>query len=357
VDIGLQSSASFTNLVRRAVQQRTDHLGLTLALLALVTFYTATAPNFLSISNLTNVLHQISYLGIIACGMTLVIIAGEIDVSVGSAAAFAGVTLALLLKGGVEPVFAVALTVAIGTAIGLTGGFIRAAFLVPSFIVTLGLYGALRGMALLLTEAIPQAPQPIRSAGFDFLGRGNVLGIPVAALVMVVTFAIFWFIAKRTTFGKEVYAIGGNADAAYLAGIPVARNRTILFGITGFLAATSGILLASALGAGDPSTSQGLEFDVIAAVIVGGTSLFGGRGSMVGTALGVLFIGVLGNGLVLLGVNPYAVGVVRGLVILFAVLFTSHGFRERARAVVGGLRLRRHVSAAQVVQEEESPHV
>jgi simple sugar transport system permease protein len=306
-----------------------EHLGLTLALLALLCFLTLTAPNFLTATNLTNVMHQVAYVGIIAWAMTLVILAGEIDISVGSAAAFAGVLLALLLQTRVPAALAVAGTLLIGTSIGLLAGSIRAAFLIPSFIVTLALYEALRGLGLLLTNAIPQAPETLHNRAFTFLGSGDLGGIPVAAVILIVLFAIFWFVSTRTTFGKSVYAIGGNAEAARLAGIRVARIRTVLFGLTGLMAALSGVLLAASLGAGDPETSVGLEFDAIAAVIVGGTNLFGGSGSLVGTAIGVVFIGILGNGLVLLGVNPYATTVVRGAVILVAVLVTSPGLRDR----------------------------
>jgi ribose/xylose/arabinose/galactoside ABC-type transport system permease subunit len=290
---------------------------------------TLTAPNFLTATNLTNVMHQVAYVGIIAWAMTLVILAGEIDISVGSAAAFAGVLLALLLQARLPAALAVAGTLLIGTSIGLLAGSIRAAFLIPSFIVTLALYEALRGLGLLLTNAIPQAPEALHNRAFTFLGSGDLAGIPVAAVILIVLFATFWFVSTRTTFGKSVYAIGGNAEAARLAGIRVARIRTVLFGLTGLMAALSGVLLAASLGAGDPETSVGLEFDAIAAVIVGGTNLFGGSGSLVGTAIGVVFIGILGNGLVLLGVNPYATTVVRGAVILVAVLVTSPGLRDR----------------------------
>jgi simple sugar transport system permease protein len=324
---------------RFAARRWREHLGLTLALLALFCFLTLTAPNFLTATNITNVMHQVAYVGIIAWAMTLVILAGEIDISVGSAAAFAGVMLALLLEARIPAALAVLGTLLTGTAIGLLAGAIRATFIIPSFIVTLALYEALRGLALLLTNAIPQAPETLHNHAFTFLGSGDLGGIPIAALILMVLFAAFWFASTKTTFGKSVYAIGGNAEAARLAGIRVSRIRTVLFGLTGLMAAVSGVLLAASLGAGDPETSVGLEFDAIAAVIVGGTNLFGGSGSLVGTAIGVVFIGILGNGLVLLGVNPYATTVVRGAVILVAVLLTSPGLRARLQDL--GRELRR----------------
>jgi simple sugar transport system permease protein len=336
IDPGTPSGAASRGLAGRI--RWSDQLGLTIGLIVLIIVFANQAPNFLTWDNLTNILQQSSYVGIIACGMTLVILAGEIDVSVGSATALAGVVLAILLDDGVTWPLAVLLTLLIGMSIGVFAGFIRAAFLIPSFIVTLALYGALRGFALMFTDAIPQAPEAFSNSFFTFVGRGKVLGIPTPAAVLIVLFVVFWLISTKTTFGKQVYAVGGNPDAAYLAGIPIVRVRILLFATTGLLAALSGILLAASLGAGDPSTNQGLEFQVIAAVIVGGTNLFGGRGTMIGTVLGVLFIGVLGNGLVLVGIDPYANFVVQGVVILVAVLVMSSGLRDQLRDVAGRLR-------------------
>ena len=152
------------------------------------------------------------------------------------------------------------------------------------------------------------------------MGSGALLGVPIPAIIMLVGFVIFSYLANRTVLGRSVYAIGGNAEAARLSGIPVARIRTIIFAITGLLSALTGVLMASRLGSGNSGAATGLEFDAIAAVVVGGTSLFGGRGTMLGTLLGVLFIAALVNGLVLLGVDPFAQGIVRGFVILAAVM-------------------------------------
>ncbi|MGH2662947.1 MAG: ABC transporter permease [Actinomycetota bacterium] len=305
------------------------HLGLTVALLALFIVLSVWAPNFLTAHNLLNVLRQVSFLAIVAWGMTLVIIGAEIDVSVGSAVAFHGTLLGVLItQAELSFGLAIPLVLLAGAAVGALAGGIRAIFNIPSFIVTLGLFSALRGAGLLLTDAIPQA---LTSSNFQFWGSGRVAGIPVPALIMVASFLLFWFIATRTTFGRSVYAVGGNAEAARLSGIRVTPIRVALFAITGLLSAVSGVLLAASLGAGNPSVSQGLEFDIIAAVIVGGTNLYGGRGSMVGTALGVLLIGMLQNGLVLLGVSQYAQGVARGVVILFAVLIGSARVRQASR--------------------------
>ena len=334
-----------------------EHAGLALALVILFIVLSIWAPFFLTTRNLLNVLQQVSFLAIIAWGMTFVIIAAEIDVSVGSAVAFYGAFLGVLVNMHYWPMIpAIAAVLAVAAIVGGLAGLIRAVFGVPSFIVTLALFTALRGMALLITNAVPQA---MTSSRFAFWGSGRPWGVPTPALVMTGLFAVFWFLATRTTFGRSVYAVGGNPDAARLSGIPVARIRVTLFVMTGLLSAVSGILLAASLGAGDPSVSQGLEFDVIAAVIVGGTSLYGGRGSMVGTALGVLFIGMLQNGLVLLGVNQYAQGVARGVVILVAVLIGSERARQAFSRRLRTLRWRQDLaeSAASLPGEADSQNV
>jgi simple sugar transport system permease protein len=194
---------------------------------------------------------------------------------------------------------------------------LRAYLNVPTIIGTMALWASLRGLANLMTDALPV---PIPDEGFQSLGLGDVFGVPVPTIVMAVLFVVFWFISRRTTFGRAAYAIGGNPDASRLAGISVARVRMLLMATTGMLSALTGIMIAARLGSGNPGAADGLEFDIIAAVVVGGTSLLGGRGSLTGTLMGVLFIEVLGNGLVLMGVNPFAQDVIRGLIILVAVL-------------------------------------
>jgi ribose/xylose/arabinose/galactoside ABC-type transport system permease subunit len=327
------SSAAASRPRGAGLSSASEHVGLAIALIILFVVLSVRAPHFLTTQNLLNVLQQVSFLAIIAWGMTLVIIAAEIDVSVGSAVAFYGALLGVLAdKRGWPLIVAIIAVLVLAATVGAAAGAIRAYFNIPSFIVTLALFTALRGLALLVTNAVPQ---PLTDSGFQAWGSGRIWDIPRPALVMIGLFLVFWFVAVRTTYGRSVYAVGGNAEAARLSGIPVGLIRVALFATTGVLSALAGILLAASLGAGDPSVSQGLEFDVIAAVIVGGTSLYGGRGSMVGTALGVAFIGLLQNGLVLLGVNQYAQGVARGLVILVAVLVSS----DRARA--GFARVRR----------------
>ncbi|GAB5895186.1 ABC transporter permease [Mycolicibacterium mageritense] len=304
-----------------------QHLALLGVLAVAVVVLSATAPNFLTAGNLLDVARQLSFTGIIAFGMTLVIVAGEIDISIGSAIAFGSALLGVLaVHHGLPPWLAAAAVCVSGAVIGAAAGAARAWLNVPSFIVTLALFSALSGAALMLTNAVPL---PIIDAGFAQWGNGAPLGVPIPALVMVSAFALFWLLANRTAFGRGVYAIGGNPEAARLSGIPVARIRTVLFGLTGLLAAVSAVLQTSQLGAGNPTIGRGVEFAVITAVIVGGANLYGGRGSMVGTLIGVVFIGVLNNGMVLLGVNSYAQYVANGLIVLLAVLVST--VRPRVR--------------------------
>lgn len=304
--------------------------GLLVALATLFTLACLVAPHFATTGNLLDVLRQAAFTGVIACGMTLVIVAGEIDVSVGSAIAFSSALFGTLAVTFHMPLWLAALAVVlVGTVMGIGAGAVRAYFNVPSFIVTLAMFSALRGGAMLLTDAMPI---PILDGNFQVWGSGSVLGLPVPAVLMAATFLAFAVIASRTTFGRSVYAIGGNAEAAHLSGIPVRRIRMSLFAVTGGLAAITGLLMTSRLGAGNSNIGFGVEFAVITAVIVGGASLFGGKGSMLGTLLGVLFIALLNNAMVLLGINSYAQEVANGLVVLMAVLVGTRRSKNGGRA-------------------------
>jgi sugar transport system permease protein len=327
---GMRSARYVTDLV-------SEHGGLLAALAALIVISVLFAPRFASVANILDILRQMAFTGIIGLGMTLVIIAGEIDISVGSAVAFASALFGVVAVnwGWPFPVAAVGVLLAT-TVIGLCAGAVRAIFGVPSFIVTLALFSALKGGALLLTDAIPI---PILDDNFNWWGTGAFMGLPVPALILAILFVIFSVIANRTSFGRSVYTIGGNAEAAYLSGVPVAAVRTVLFGLTGFLAGISGLLQTSRLAAGNAGMGVGLEFAVITAVIVGGASLFGGKGSMLGTMLGGLFIAVLNNAMVLFGVNTYAQYVANGLVVLLAVLISA--LRSPGGAESGFLSIRR----------------
>lgn len=294
--------------------------GLLVALIILFVLLTQLAPNFLSSRNLFNVLRAVAINGIIACGMTFMIISGDIDVSVGSALAWCSSLLGILAITHGWPLW-LAVIVVVAQQIILHGmaGLIRAKWNVPAFVVTLTLFMSLKGAAKVITDAYPITPFP---DSFSFWGQGYIAQIPVPAIVMIIIIAIFYFISTRTVFGRSVYSVGGNEEAARLSGIPVEWTRLMIFAINGLLAALGGVVISSRIMAGSHTVGEGLEFEVIAAVIIGGTSLAGGSGSMIGTFLGVLFIGLLANGMTLMGVHPYWQEVARGLIVLFAVLIS-----------------------------------
>lgn len=286
-----------------------------------------TASGFLTADNLLNVLRNVSMQGVIAFGMTMVIISGEIDLSVGSAVAFAGCLTAFLtqkssgewtaLPLSLAIAVSIVVTLGIGFLLGTFTGFMRNRYQVPSFITTLALMTGLSGAAELITNGFPLTPFP---AWYNFIGGGYVLGLPFPALLFLLTFAILQFLMNYTSFGRTVYAVGGNAEAARLSGINVRRVKTMVFGITAFLAALSGVMVSSEIMSGTAMTAKGWELDVIAAVIIGGTSFMGGVGRIWGTMIGVIFLGVMMNGMTLLNVNEYWQHVVRGAIILVAVL-------------------------------------
>jgi ribose/xylose/arabinose/galactoside ABC-type transport system permease subunit len=296
-----------------------------LVLLCILLAFTATG--FLTADNLLNVLRNVSMQGVIAFGMTMVIISGEIDLSVGSAVAFAGCLTAFLTLKLTGEWFTLPLplaiavsilaTLAVGFMVGTFTGFMRNRYQVPSFITTLALMTGLSGAAELITNGFPLTPFP---AWYNFIGGGYLLGIPFPALLFLLTFAILQFLMNYTSFGRSVYAVGGNAEAARLSGINVKRVKTMVFGITAFLAALSGVMVSSEIMSGTATAAKGWELDIIAAVIIGGTSFMGGVGRIWGTMIGVVFLGVIMNGMTLLNVSEYWQHVVRGAIILVAVL-------------------------------------
>ncbi|XUY29887.1 ABC transporter permease (plasmid) [Agrobacterium sp. rho-8.1] len=317
---------------RGGFSQHMNEISLFVAIAVLYIVFTATAGGFMTFNNQINILRDAATIGIAAWAATLIIISGEIDVSVGPMVAFISVALAYLLQWSVPTPIAFVFAIAIGAALASIAGILRAYFDVPSFVGTLGLWSALRGTALFVTDALPVSIG--RNNIVDMLDR-PVLGIPPAAIIMLVLFAVFAFVSRKTAFGRSVFAIGGNPHAAFLSGINVSRIRVALFAIAGAMAAVSGILLLSRLGSGNATAASGLEFDVIAAVVVGGTALSGGRGSMLGTLLGVLVITLIGNGLVLLGINPFFQQVVRGLIIVVAVLANIQAIKRGAARTKG----------------------
>ena len=306
---------------RRILHRSKTLIGLIAALALLIAVFGIANPRFVTARNLIDVLRQMSNIAIIAIGMTWVIISGEIDLSVGSlVAATSAVFGHLVIKLGVPilPSFLVAL--AVGIVNGLFIGVLRNRFRIPSFITTLGLLSIWRGFAYLVTDGYPISPFP---SSFTFWGAGRIIGIPVAVYVMLFLYAIGVYLLNWTRLGRYVYATGSNAEAAILSGVPVAGIRTAAFVLTGMMATVVSILVSSRLMSATPVIGQTWELDVIAAVIIGGCNLSGGKGSLFNTFVGAALIATLRNGMVMLGVPPYVQFVVQGSIIIVAVFLSN----------------------------------
>ncbi|MDJ0330223.1 ribose ABC transporter permease [Planococcus sp. S3-L1] len=290
-----------------------------IGLILIMVIITILNPDFLSVSNLMNVLRQVSINALIAFGMTFVILTGGIDLSVGSTLALTGAVTAGMMASGIDPIFAMLLGLLLGAVLGAINGIIIAKGKVAPFIATLATMTIYRGLTLVYTDG-----RPISGLGdsltFQMLGKGYFLGIPIPVVTMIVSFGILYFILKKTTFGRRVYAVGGNEEASILSGINADRIKIYVYSLLGLLAALASLILTSRLNSAQPTAGEMFELDAIAAVVLGGTSLIGGRGWIVGTLIGALIIGVLNNGLNLIGVTSFFQQVVKGAVILLAVL-------------------------------------
>jgi len=287
------------------------------------------APNFLEFDNFTQIVVQSAVIGIAAVGMTFVIITAGIDLSVGSIVALTGMLAAISMQGGVPGFVGILVALGAGLLIGAFNGFSTTYFGITPFIVTLAVLSMGRGLTLAVSSGQTVFGFP---ASFTFVGQAEILGVSLLVWLTLAVFAIGYFVLSRTVFGHQVYAIGGNREAARLAGIPVRRVSFLVYAISGLCAGLSAVVLTSRLNSALPSAAEGLELQVIAAVVIGGTSLFGGRGSMGGTLVGVLLIGTLNNGLTLLNVPPFWVQFVQGVVIFLAVLVDALNRRRESRA-------------------------
>lgn len=304
---------------RRPATVSWETLGLPAVVLGMAVVFAVLAPNFLAITNAGNVARQVAVLGMIGAVQTLVIISGGIDLSVGSVLAVANVLMAMgLAQGNI----ALGLVMALGAGLGfglLNGVLVGTTRLAP-FIVTLGMLSIARGTALTITDGVPIFGLP--DTGFAWVGQGYLGPVPVPVIFAVATFVAIQILLTRTPFGTAVYAIGGNEQAAILAGINVARTKIAIYVLSGLTAALGGVILTARVNSGQPLLGQGLELDSVATVVIGGTYLFGGRGRLVGTVFGVMFVGILQNGLNLLGISTFVQQVVIGASIIVAVLLT-----------------------------------
>jgi len=276
---------------------------------------------FMTSSNILNILRQTSINSIIAAGMTFVIITGGIDLSVGSTLALSGAVAAFLISTGTPPALALLAALLVGASIGFLNGIAITKGKLQPFIVTLATMTVFRGATMVFTDGKPISAGYEKGAEFlSTLGNGYVMGIPIPILIMIVVFLIGYYVLTQTTFGRYVYSLGGNEEATKLSGVNTDRMKVIVYSISGFLAALAGIIITARLSSAQPTAGSGYELDAIAAVVLGGTSLAGGVGSILGTVTGALIIGVLNNALNLMNVSSYYQLLAKGVVILIAVL-------------------------------------
>ncbi|MDX0583248.1 ribose ABC transporter permease [Sinorhizobium medicae] len=290
--------------------------GIFLSLVMLCIVFSFFNPRFMTLINFTNILQQVAVIAIAAFGMTWVILLGEIDLSVGSIIAVAGMVGAQCFAFGMGFVPAIALTLLAGALMGMLNGVLTAKLLLPSFIVTVATMGIYRGMVSLPTNG---APAMIENETWTAIGTESVLGLPIIIWVVAVLFVVNQIALSKTSFGRRAYLTGGNREAAVYSGIKVDRLKILIFMISGVMAAISGILLSSRLFSAQTNAGMSYELDAIAAAVLGGTSLAGGVGTMVGTLIGALIIGVMNNGMNMLSVPYFYQLIVKGLVILIAV--------------------------------------
>jgi ribose transport system permease protein len=316
----------------RNVAANVKELNILLALIVLCAFLSFASPYFLTANNALGVARAFSLTAIAAIGQTMVIITGGIDLSVGSVLALSGLSAGMLLGTGWPLVPAVIAGLGVGVFFGLCNGLLVTKIGLPPFIATLGTLSIGRGLVYILTKGYP-VTVPREEDLLLEVGQGYVGIVPIPVIIMLgITIVATLFLGK-TTLGRYIYAVGGNEEAARLAGINVSRVKIFVYTMSGFLAAISGIILLSRLVSAQPSAGLGFELPVIAAAIIGGTSLLGGEGTVLGAVLGAAIIGVLENGMVLLGVNTYAQQAVTGAVVLLAVAIDIWQKRRRQRAV------------------------
>jgi ribose/xylose/arabinose/galactoside ABC-type transport system permease subunit len=289
-----------------------------LVFVAINIFFSLSSPNFFEVSNYFNLLKQMAMVMITASAATLLMMTGNFDLSTGSTVAFTAVLYTLLATHGVPLPLAGLVALAAGMGVGAINGTFVARINIPPFIATLGMMYIVRGLALVacngrsIRENIP--------ARFSQLARGNVLGIPIPVYLIVLFVLVFWGLEKRSLLGKYSMAIGGNRNAAFFSGINAGAIVFWLYFVVGALAAFSGVMMASRFGAGDPRSGNGFEFDVIVAILLGGTSLSGGKGTVIGTLLGALIVAVLGNGLNLLNVLTFWQSILKGAILVAAII-------------------------------------
>lgn len=319
----------WARLQARSIEQLHIRLESVVVLIALCVTMAILSPYFLSVSNFLNILLASSTIGVLAIAATYVLSSGGLDLSLGSVLGLSGVVgAACAVKLGFPTPIAVLATIAAGTAAGLVNGWVITRAFVPAFIVTLGMLGIARGLALVISDGrviygLPKA--------MVYLGQGRPLGIPMPVIIFIGTAIIMHVFLAYTRFGRHTLAIGDNENAARTAGINIERHRLILYGLSGGLAGLAGLMFATRINSGDPTAGLTYELTAITAAIIGGTNLFGGRGSILGTMIGALIMGVLQNGLNLLAVQSYYQQMAIGAVLVLAVFIDQYQMRKETR--------------------------
>ncbi|MBP1993868.1 ABC transporter permease [Paenibacillus eucommiae] len=299
-----------------AIRSALIKYGIYFVLLFLILFFSVASDAFLSVNNLLNILRQVSIIGIVAVGMTYVILTAGIDLSIGSIIGVSAVLAAKLMLFGMNPFLACIITLIVGIIIGLMNTYFIHEIQIPPLIVTLATLTALRGIAYIITGGLPVYGLP---EGYSIVGQGYFLGIPVPVIVMIVCFVAGYIVLEKTRFGRYVYGVGSNEEASRLSGVNVRKVKYIAYCLSGFLSALAGLVLLSRVNSGQPTAGTGYELDVIIGVVLGGVSMNGGEGRISGVITGILIMGVLTNGMILLNISEYYQLVVKGGVLLLAV--------------------------------------
>jgi ribose transport system permease protein len=315
------------NIIKKNIDW--SSVGILLSLLLMFTFFSIRSENFLSTNNMLNILRQISITGICAVGMTTVILTGGIDLSVGSVIGLSAVSCALMLSSGVPILLALLITFIIALGIGAVIATFINYVTIPPLITTLAMMTTLRGAQNHNSGGMPVYGLPV---SFKFMGQGNLLGIPVSVIIMVFFFIAGIILLNKTVFGRCVYGIGGNEEATRLSGVNIKAVIYKVYMLEAFLAAMSGLVLMSRVNSGQPSAGDGYEMDIITAVVLGGVSVSGGEGKLFKVIIGVLFMGVLANGMLMLNISEYWQRVVKGLVLLLAVSIDILSKKQKIKA-------------------------
>jgi simple sugar transport system permease protein len=311
------------------LSEQAQVLSIAFFFLACIFFFTATTDTFLTVGNILNVVRQAAPILVVAVAMTFVIITGGIDLSVGSQVALVNAVAAIALAAGLPWPVVVAAMLCLGALMGMAQGWFVAYQSIPAFIVTLAGLSILRGLALYLTQGYSI---PINNApGFLVIGRGAFLGMPMPALIAIAVAVIGYIVIRATKYGRQVVAVGSNMEAARRVGMPAKWVIASVYLVAGVASALAGLLIAARLGSGSSNAAVGFELQVIAAVVLGGTSLMGGRGTILGTILGTLTIAVIGNGLILMHISPFFTQIVTGAIILVAIWLNTRIFTANFR--------------------------